>query len=317
MKYRKTKLALTVLVILLVVAGGVIYFRYFRSDYEKVFSVAADSNQLMINPGGSTTIDHDEKYGLALNGNQVYILFLGIDKNDEREETMSIFRTDTIALARFDLANKDVKVLCIPRDTYTFVPIENKMDKINHAYAYGSMSGSGPEESIKAVNQLLGQTVVNYYFLIDMEEIPEIVDEIGGVKVDVDMDMNSGEVVVHKGLQVLNGKQARAYIRYRKSPGGDIDRIRHQQKFIVSLLKQQKTVGKLLETAQIGLQYHGNIQTDLSFEQVIGLARFMSDIPGDQIEYSIIPGKAKMINGVSYWVMKDAEAPGVIEEFLR
>ncbi len=308
---KKTKILIAILMFILLSAGGLSYYQ--KLDASHAFSEIQPAAQ-----GSSPESPDDQDIGTILeHSNAVYVLFLGIDKNDERDLTMGVYRTDTIALARFDFITQKVKILSIPRDTYTYVPVEDKRDKINHAYAYGSLQGKGPEESIRAVNQLIGQDLVDYYFLIDMEQIPEIVDEIGGVTVDVDMDMNSGEVVVHKGVQVLDGKHARAYIRYRKSPGGDIDRIRHQQKFMLSLYRQQKAANKLLETVQLGLKYRDNIRTDLSVQQIIALGRFMNDLPQDSVEYSIIPGNAQMINGISYWVMNENKSPKIIDEFLQ
>lgn len=313
MKKSKAKLV-WLFAILLIITGSLVYYWYL-TDYRNTNFVDADP--LEQSGGSNLSEEGDYRSQIATNDNLAYILFLGIDRNDERQETMGVFRTDTIAVARVDIDNKKIKVLSIPRDTYTYVPIENKLDKINHAYAYGSLKGKGAEESIKAVNNLLGKTLINYYFLMDMEPIPEIVDQIGGVTIDVDMNMKDSGIVISKGNQVLNGEQSRLYLRWRYSPGGDIDRIKHQQKFMLSLFKQQKEAGKLLESMQILLKYHDNVKTDLSIRQMIGLARFSAEVPGDSVEYYIIPGRPQMINSISYWVMDKNETQKVISEFLN
>lgn len=314
MKSRKKITALGVFIFLLLLVGGLAYDYYRDTDYRQAFP------QPTLSENSESNDIEDSNYldDIGADGNVVYLLLLGIDRDDERETTgMGIYRTDTIAVARLDLVNMNVRILSIPRDTYTYIPIEGKLDKINHAYAFGSLQGNGPQESIKAVNRLLGKPVTQNYFLIDMDPIPAIVDEIGGVKVNVDMDMNSGEVVVHKGVQVLDGIHARAYIRYRKSPGGDIDRIKHQQTFMGALFRQQKESDELLETVQIVLKYRDSIKTDLNLKQMIGLTRYAADLPDNSVEYSIIPGRPQMINGVSYWVMDKNETPTVINNFLR
>lgn len=312
MNKKKSILILIIAIFMLLILGGSAYQLFFP-DYGDIFS--PEPVQTMAEDQPSE--DGDYISDIAGNGSVVYILFLGIDKDEERETTMGVFRTDTIAVTRIDLKNNKIRVLSIPRDTYTFIPVENKLDKINHAYAYGSLKGEGVEESIKAVNALLGQDLINYYFLIDMEPIPAVVNEIGGVKVNVDMNMKSGGISIAKGTQVLNGDQAQLYLRWRNSPGGDIDRIKHQQRFMLDLLKQQKENSKLLESMQIILKYHDSVETDLSLKQMMGLARFLSDVTGDNVDYYIIPGKPQMINGVSYWVMDKSETDSVKNSFFQ
>lgn len=252
-------------------------------------------------------------------GGAIYIAFLGIDKTEERESWLGVYRTDAISIIKVDLDNKKVKLLSIPRDTYTYVPIEGKEDKINHAYAYGSQNGmaEGVKASIDAINGLLKQPTINYYFLIDMEPIPKIVDDVGGVKLDVEIDMKTHGANLSKGLQVLNGQQAYDYIHWRYSPGGDIDRIQRQQKFAKTLLKQQRDSGKVIETAQIILKYRKNFITDLSTKQIIGLAYFLKDIPDGSVTFSYIHGRGQTINGVSYWMPDKSETEDVLKEFFE
>src|SRR5690606_31071889 len=142
----------------------------------------------------------------------INVLFLGIDRDEERDATLGVYRTDTIALATINMETKDVKVLSIPRDTYAYLPVTGKMDKINHAYAFGSLKGNGVDSSVDAINSLIKYAKVDYYFSIEMEPIPEIVDLLGGVEMDVDVNIKG---VLEKGFQTLNGEQALAYIRYR------------------------------------------------------------------------------------------------------
>lgn len=145
----------------------------------------------------------------------INIEFLGIDRTDERDEYLNVYRTDTIAIAKVDLNTKKIKILCIPRDTYAFLPIKNKKDKINHAYAFGSAKGKAIESSIEAINYFIKYSKIDYYFSLDMEPIPEIVDSIGGVELDVEIDMKTHEADLSKGRQILDGKKAFDYIHWR------------------------------------------------------------------------------------------------------
>lgn len=306
----KTRLLLFIIVfILAVIAAGFIYYR--TLDYKDIFLNKEKAKTDLQTEASTYQTD------IGRNNGSFYILCLGIDKTEERESWLGVYRTDTVVLVRIDLDVQNIKVLSIPRDTYTYVPVEKKNDKINHAYAYGSQNGKGVQASIEAINHLMGNNVVDYYFLMDMEPIPNIVDQIGGVLIDVEIDMKSHDADLSKGLQVLNGKQAFDYIHWRYSAGGDIDRIKRQQKFVRELYKQQREKNNILQTIQIVLKYKSSIQTDLSTRQIVGLGKFMSEIPAGNVDYYYIPGDGQMINGVSYWVMDKNETQQTLKEFFK
>jgi LCP family protein required for cell wall assembly len=303
---KKKKILLALLVIFCVMAGMVANYIRDSLDY-------ADNLKASVTPENDSVEDSNNIEGIS---NSVNILFLGIDKTEERESWRGTYRTDTIAIARINLDTKQIKILNIPRDTYTFIPIENKKDKINHAYAYGSFQGNAVKASIDAVSKFTGNKI-DYYFLMDMEPIPSIVDEIGGVRLDVEIDMKDHGADLSKGLQTLNGKQAFDYIHWRYSAGGDIDRIKRQQKFMSTLLKQQRDSGKILETLDIVLKHKDSIQTDLSLKQMIGLAKFIKDVPEGGVSYLTLSGEAKMIEGISYWVPNEKETAELFTEYFK
>ena len=303
-----------IFIALLAVSASYIYGAL---DYKQSLLSKSRRNQPLQSPGPAVEEESDYRTDIGAAASTVTIIFLGIDKTEERESWLGVYRSDTIAVARMDLDSKKIKVLNIPRDTYAYVPVEGQFDKINHAYAYGSIEGDGVQASIDAVNHFLGQKVVDYYFLMDMEPIPAIVDQIGGVELDVEIDMKDHGADLSKGNQVLNGQQAYTYIHWRYSPGGDIDRIKRQQKFMGTLYKQQRDAGKIMDTFQIVLNYKNNIETDLTARQMIGLAKYMSDLPDGSVTYYTIPGEGNTINGISYWAPDESETAGVLKEFFQ
>lgn len=302
---KNTRYILLLVLSLLIITAIAINYIYKSMNYKE---------SLLLHPA-------EEKDGyrsdIGAEKNIINILFLGIDKTDERESWLGIYRSDTIAIARFDLDNMKIKVLSIPRDTYAYVPVENKMDKINHAYAFGSIEGNGVQASIDAVNYFLDNSVADYFFVMDMAPIPSIVDDIGGVTIDVEIDMKDHGANLSKGLQTLNGSQAFDYIHWRYSAGGDLDRIKRQHKFISTLFKQQRDSGKILETLHIVLKHIDDIQTDLALKQMIGLASFLSAIPNGSITYYTIPGTDQMINDIYYWLPDENAKNMVIKEFFQ
>ncbi|WP_368294255.1 LCP family protein [Dehalobacter sp. TBBPA1] len=298
--------------ILLVLITGLAYYLITSLDYNKTLLNTPKNS-------GSNNSELESTAEVSDIGTDkvIYILFLGIDKTEEREEWLGVYRSDTIMIGKVDITNKKIQLLSIPRDTYTYIPIEGKFDKINHAYAYGSVKGDGVSASIDAVSHLLGKNVINYYFLMNMEPIPNIVDEIGGVKVDVEIDMKDHGANLSKGVQILNGRQAFDYIHWRYSPGGDIDRIQRQQKFLNALYKQQRDSGEILETLNIILKYKNEMKTDLTLKQMIALTKLLSEIPGENVEQTFIPGKGQMINNISYWVPDQKKTEKILSEFIE
>src|SRR5699024_12721689 len=61
------------------------------------------------------------------------VLILGVDKNEARSEKQDMdtddFRTDTMMLATFDKDADEVKLTSIPRDTLTYFPEQNYLDR--------------------------------------------------------------------------------------------------------------------------------------------------------------------------------------------
>lgn len=310
---KENKLEVLLLVLILVVIAGGYYF-YELYNYQQHLVNAAVS-QKTSDPIADTSYVTD----IGAETGSIYILLLGIDKTEERESWLGLYRSDAISIVKIDLDNKSAKILSIPRDTYTYVPVEGKYDKINHAYAYGSLQSKeeAVQATIAAVNNLLNKPIINYYFLMDMEPIPRIVDDIGGVELDVEIDMKDHDADLSKGLQVLNGRQAYDYVHWRYSAGGDIDRIKRQQKFVRTLLKQQRDSGKILETARIILKYRKDFETDLSVAKFIGVAKFIAEIPQGNVTYDFLPGRGQTIDGISYWVLDTSQTDNIIEDFIN
>ena len=103
--------------------------------------------------------------------------------------------------------------MSIPRDTR--VLIDNKYRKINFAYPYG-----GIELAAGTVSELLDVNI-KYYIFVDTFAFRIIVDLLGGVDIDVpvnlDYDDPTQDLHIHlkKGLQHLDGEHAEQYVRFR------------------------------------------------------------------------------------------------------
>jgi LCP family protein required for cell wall assembly len=161
------------------------------------------------------------------------ILILGSDKRANLAEDPG--RSDTTILLRLD-PNKDaIAVMSIPRDLKVEIPGFGT-EKFNAAYTYG-----GPKLTLQVVKELTGLPI-NHVVNVDFLGFVRAVDAIGCVYTDVDRryyHSNEGlppseqysEIDIQPGYQLLCGKKALQYVRYRHTDT-DLVRSARQQDFI-------------------------------------------------------------------------------------
>jgi len=147
------------------------------------------------------------------------------------------------------------------------------------------------------VQELLG-TPIDYYAQVDFGAFVRMIDEIGGVKIDipekiiVDPLGDDNTKTLKPGVQVLPGELALAYARARKTEGGDFDRAQRQQQVILAI-RQQLLRPKMLPTliAKAPLLYQeisSGVNTNLNLDQAIQLAWLASQIPAENIRRGVI-----------------------------
>ena len=147
----------------------------------------------------------------------------------------NVTNTDVNMIITVDPINRKVLLTSIPRDYYVNLPSfgNDAYDKLTHAGYYGI------EESVKAIENLL-DIDINYYVKVNFSTIEGVIDAIKGVDVYSDYSFNEcayGIYHFNKGMNHLNGKQALAFARERKSfSDGDIQRVKNQQKVLTAII---------------------------------------------------------------------------------
>ncbi len=187
------------------------------------------------------------KYLSRVNGGEPEnILILGSDKRAGVQEDSG--RSDTTMLLRLDPDRNAIAVMSIPRDLEIEIPGYGT-GKFNEAYAYG-----GPKLTLQTVKQLTGLPI-NHVVNVDFLGFVRAVDAIGCVYVDVDrryFHSNEGvppseqyaEINIQPGYQLLCGKKALEYVRYRHTDT-DLVRSSRQQDFI-SAARQRISIQDLV-----------------------------------------------------------------------
>ena len=126
---------------------------------------------------------------------------------------------------------------------------------------------------------------MNRYVLFDIAGVERIIDEIGGVYIDIPRNMNyedpTQDLYIHlkKGYQHLDGKQAVNLARFRNYPEGDIDRIAMQQKLLIELAKQALKPENVLKIPELVAIVKDNVQTDIDMSEMLWLANEAKNIP--------------------------------------
>ena len=193
------------------------------------------------------------------------VLVLGVDKSAGPAGSGSS-RSDTMMLVRVTPATGEVKLLSVPRDLYVDIEPGEK-NKINAAYAYG-----GVDQARSVMEGLTGITVDNYV-IVDFQGFQEVINAIGGVKVNVGHNVFPAKWHMGEGVQRLGGRKALFYARYRGTPRADLDRIDHQQKLLGALRRQAFRWNTVTKMPAILKTTNENVETDLGIWQAIPLAR--------------------------------------------
>ena len=149
----------------------------------------------------------------------ISILLLGTDTGDlGRSDTG---RTDTLIVATVNPTTQRTTLTSIPRDTLLKIPnCRDPYDKINSAYSVG-----GVPTVIKSIQKLL-DVPIDYYVLLNMGGLRQVVDSIGGITVTPTLTFQYEDADVVQGKKTtLDGKAALSYARMRHDdPLGDYGR---------------------------------------------------------------------------------------------
>ncbi len=159
------------------------------------------------------------------------ILILGSDKRANEPEDPG--RSDTTMLLRLDPDNDAIALMSIPRDLEVEIPGFGT-NKFSAAYAYG-----GPKLTLRVVKELTGLPI-NHVVNVDYLGFVRAVYAIGCVYIDIDRryyhsnaesSEEYAEINVQPGYQLMCGKKALQYVRYRHTDT-DIVRAARQQDFL-------------------------------------------------------------------------------------
>lgn len=258
---------------------GNIDFALVPTNYKTMFNNLIDKDLNDIN-----IIETFEEKTLIENSNQKIdkpftILLMGVDSEIDGISNSS-FNGDALMLLTFNPDTLSATILSIPRDTY--VPIacftNNRKNKITHAAWNGELCMIDTIQSFLDIN-------IDYYVKINFKGVVSLIDELGGIEVDVpisfcEQDSNrnfDNQICLNEGIKVLNGEEALALARHRKTIN-DIKRGENQQLVVKGLLNKIKNINNINVIYNLLDTISNNMETNMNINEILSLYNIGKDI---------------------------------------
>lgn len=229
---------------------------------------------------------------------RVNILLMGIDR---RPGEGFVSRTDSIMVLSVNPDTNSASILSIPRDLYAQIPGYGQ-DRINTALVYGAQQGDyldGAALAMQTVSYNLN-IPIHHFVLVDFGAFVRSIDLLGGIDVEVPYEINDPEypdmnygydpLYIPAGVQHLDGTTALKYARTRHGDS-DFNRAFRQQQVLFAARRQAVNLGVgdlLLRAPSLYREVEDGIRTDLNLEQMLRLAKTISDIPADSIRNEVL-----------------------------
>lgn len=222
--------------------------------------------------------------------------------------------TDTIIFGKYNTVSNKLYLMSVPRDTYT----TNEVcigHKINAIYR-----GKNLDAFLTEIKELL-DVDIDYYAIFDSTFVKEVVDAVGGVEMYVPQRMyysgGNPRIVIdlQEGNQVLDGKKAEQYLRFRSGyANADLGRVEAQRAFIkafIQTLLKKENITNIPKVVKIALD---NTKTNATTREIMKYADEIKEINIDEIVSITMPNTPKYIDKISYVIADKDEARRIIKE---
>jgi len=222
------------------------------------------------------------------------ILLIGIDSTVDGLKQADSFNGDSLMLITFNPKTMNATMLSIPRDSYVPIACFNGKyeNKITHSAARGTSCVINTIEDFLDVE-------IDYYMKINFTGVVDLVDALGGVEVDVPYsfceqnskrEFGNNMVYVKKGYQTLNGEQALAFSRNRKTNAqycskewtqgtrDDFVRANNQQTVVQAILDKMKGFTSIDRLKAVLEVISNNLDTNMSEETILSFYNIAKDV---------------------------------------
>jgi polyisoprenyl-teichoic acid--peptidoglycan teichoic acid transferase len=295
-KKKKKRIRMLLLMLFFLFIGSVSVFGY---NIYNIYSETKKASEKIYEALNSSELWKKRNEKIEVRKDPVTILLVGVENQYHDEKG----RSDVVMLLTVNPKTKKVYLLSIPRDTRVYIPSEGRKDKITHSYSYG-----GIEATIAAVNELI-DVPIDYYITTDFKGFEKIVDSLGGITVDVPFTFKAqltGSLkwhTFHKGKQKLNGNEALAYVRMRKSdPRGDFGRNERQKQVIKAIIDKSTSITSLTKLDDVIASLGDHVRTNIPPSDLLSFIYLYQKMDDVRVENLHLKGYDDTINEVYYYI---------------
>lgn len=179
-------------------------------------------------------------------------------------------RSDVNILAVVNPTSHQILLVTTPRDFYVEFPgvTNGQLDKLTHAGIYGV------DVSMATLGKLYDADI-DFYARVNFTSLVEMVDALGGIDVNSEYAFTTvGGLNVSQGMNHFNGKQALSFSRERKNlAAGDFQRGKNQQAVITAMIQKIVSPAILTGASDLIKSVAGNVDTNMSQEQIQSLIK--------------------------------------------
>ena len=219
------------------------------------------------------------------------ILFMGLDKYEKSENDIGYLndqQCDFLMLFILDEENQICDVLHLNRDTMTEIRrlgigggVASRFEgQLALSHTYGSGGSDSCINTVKAVSTFLKGVNIDHYVAMSMNGLSKLNDLVGGVEVEIPLDMTAIDPTFTKGSEVLlTGDQALAFVRARGEleDSSNISRMERQRiylsKFYEKLLFSSHDDHDFIHRSLLELSSY--ITSDMTINQMSDLGDIM------------------------------------------
>jgi LCP family protein required for cell wall assembly len=265
---------------------------------------------------------------LPLPGKPAIALLLGVDSRAGAGAGSD--NTDAMMLVRANPANDTISLLSFPRDLN--VPIYCSNTIYGHDRINAALADCGPKGVLETVEHLTGLPV-NYLITVDFHGFKKIVNELGGIWIDVDRtyyNKNVGtaatdysNIDLQPGYQLMSGGAALSFVRFRHTDS-DLYRLAREQEFIHAIKDQVARNFDPLKLPGLVSAITSNVQvaakTRLSDTTVLEYALFGATLPAGHIVQIGIPSTELIpldVGGADELSVSATDLQAVVSQFER
>lgn len=229
----------------------------------------------------------------------INILVIGTDKrsgagNEGYGDAESVGHADTTILFHVSKDRSNATALSIPRDLIADIPVcptkqpdgstknvpASKGTRFNNSLG---QEGRDPGCTMRTVTGLTGIEIDNF-MMVDFNAVKNLSTAVGGVPVCVEkaVDDPDSKLKLPAGESRMSGEQALAFVRTRHAFGNesDLDRIKTQQAFLSSMMREMKSKETLTSPKKFFSLAEAATKS-LTVDQGLGSINKLTDLAGE------------------------------------